>query len=282
MHLNIRNTFGRSQVISDSNCYLWCNLGYVFKLFMKTVIKQILKSVSDGLGLELSKKGVGKSSNIISRMYDIRSSLGDALMHVRSLGFYPETVFDVGVGYGTPELYDVFAESRTILIEPLKEFEHNLKKISRRYGAEYVLAAAGANPGKSEIGVSPDLCGSSMLRNIGKKREIDVVTLDGLSQAGSLKAPFLVKVDVQGTELDVLNGADTVLKETELVILEVSFFRFRAECPEFYDVIDYMMKRGFVVYEIFGGHNRPLDGAIACVVNGRTSSRISEAFKIKN
>ena len=76
-----------------------------------------------------------------------------------------------------------------------------------------------------------------------------------------MKGLYIVKVDVQGAELQVLDGASTTLKDAELVILEVSFFRFADGFPEFYDVIDYMKKRGFVAYEVFGGHNRPLDGA---------------------
>ncbi|KXA96483.1 hypothetical protein AKJ37_05135 [candidate division MSBL1 archaeon SCGC-AAA259I09] len=72
-----------------------------------------------------------------------------------------------------------------------------------------------------------------------------------------------MKLDVQGAELKVLKGAEEVLKDTELVLLEVQFFKFLEGCPEFYDIVDYMKKRGFVMYDIFGGYKRPLDGALA-------------------
>lgn len=114
-----------------------------------------------------------------------------------------------------------------------------------------------------EIGVTPDLAGSSLLLSKGEKREVPVVTLDGICRERSLKGPYVVKADVQGAELQVLDGASSTLKDAELVILEVSFFRFQDGFPAFYDVIYYMKKCGFVAYEVFGGHNRPLDGARA-------------------
>ena len=94
-------------------------------------------------------------------------------------------------------------------------------------------------------------------------REIPIITINDICRERNLQGPYLVKADVQGAELLVLDGASEILEQTELVILEVSFFRFAEGFPDFYDVIEYMKKHGFVVYDIFGGHNRPLDGARA-------------------
>ena len=38
---------------------------------------------------------------------------------------------------------------------------------------------------------------------------------------------------------------------------------FRPDMPDIYDVVRYMKEKGFAIYEIFSGHNRPLDGARA-------------------
>ena len=61
----------------------------------------------------------------------------------------------------------------------------------------------------------------------------------------------------------VLEGAKKTLIETEAVILEVSLFQFFQDGPQFYDVIVWMKNQGFVTYDLFGGHNRYLDGAFA-------------------
>ena len=55
------------------------------------------------------------------------------------------------------------------------------------------------------------------------------------------------------------------MRHTELVILEVSLLPFFVNGPSLYDVVHYMKDRGFVVYDIFNGHNRPLDNALAQV-----------------
>jgi FkbM family methyltransferase len=229
-------------------------------------IKRVLKHIADfclrPVGFEVRKKqGVPPAANLLSRMYDFRESMEEVLDHLVELGLSPATVIDVGVASGTPALYTRFPHAKHLLIEPLQEFEQSMQTICSRYDADYVLAAAGAAPGEMEIGISADLQGSSLLRSKGDKRNIPVVTLDGICSERRLSAPYVVKVDVQGAELQVLAGAVSTLQDAELVILEVSFFHFTDAFPDFYDVVDYMKQRGFVVYEVFGGHNRPLDGA---------------------
>ena len=186
------------------------------------------------------------------------------------LGFEPATVVDVGVGNGTFVLYEHFPRAHHLLIEPLEEFRPVLEEIARRYDADHVLAAAGDRPGTAQINVHSYLEGSSMLVEKGHhddvvRRSVPVVTLDDVCRSRNLVGPYLLKVDVQGGELQVLAGAGGVLVQTELVILEVSLFQFVEEGPQFADVVAYMKDRGFVVYDIAGGYTRPLDGALAQV-----------------
>jgi hypothetical protein len=94
-------------------------------------------------------------------------------------------------------------------------------------------------------------------------REVPVVRLDDVREERGLEGPFVLKIDVEGGELRVLDGAARVLADTELVLLEVNLFRFLPEAPDFGDVVRYMKERGFVVYDFYGGHLRLLDGALA-------------------
>lgn len=75
----------------------------------------------------------------------------------------------------------------------------------------------------------------------------------------------MIKVDVQGAELDVLEGAQQALSEAEVIVLEVSLFEFMKGAPQFFDVVSYMKKHGFVAYDIIHGWNRPLDNALGQV-----------------
>jgi FkbM family methyltransferase len=227
------------------------------------LLKRAVKRALNSFGLEVHR----------TRKHgeDRRTTLGEILAHVSRLGFRPKTVIDVGVATGTYELYKTFPAAKHLLIEPLREFESDLKKISSKYDAEYVIAAAGSRSGTIKINVHPDLLGSSVYKETdgsyvdGISRKVPVVTIDALCNKRHLKGPYLIKVDVQGAECLVLDGAQKAFKGTEVVILEVNFFQFHINGPQFFDIVSYMQKHGFVVYDIFGGYNRPLDYALASV-----------------
>jgi Methyltransferase FkbM domain len=93
---------------------------------------------------------------------------------------------------------------------------------------------------------------------------VPVRRLDRLVEERGLPGPFLLKIDTQGTELDVMRGAERILPQVDLVIAEVSFFNFRRKRnqPLVDDVLRFMDARGFFPYDVFGGFNRPLDDAL--------------------
>lgn len=198
-------------------------------------------------------------------------SMGDFLEHLVQLGFDPRTVIDVGVAYGTPELYAKFPRSRHLLVEPLREWENTLKRICRKHNAEYVLAAAGAQSGQKSIHINSILSNSTFYNELSQaddiidQRTIPVVTLDDLCLEKGMVPPYLIKIDVQGNELDVLNGAQKILEVTEVVILEVSLFAVYENGPECSEVVAYMRNHGFVLYDVFDFIRRSLDRAVVQV-----------------
>jgi FkbM family methyltransferase len=169
---------------------------------------------------------------------------GEAVLtHVKRLGLEPATVVDVGVAWGTPELYDAFPGARFLLVEPLADYTEALDQIKARLDADYVLAAAGAEPGTITMNVhrAPPL--SSTLGHWkghddgGEPREVPVVRVDDLVEERGLTGPFVIKVDVEGAELRVLDGAPRTLEQAELVLLEVNLFQFLPGQPELHDVV---------------------------------------------
>jgi hypothetical protein len=73
----------------------------------------------------------------------------------------------------------------------------------------------------------------------------------------------VLKADVEGAELQVLAGATELLAETELVLLELSLFELVPGTPQFHEVVAWMHQHGFVVGELYDGHNRLLDHSLA-------------------
>ena len=225
--------------------------------------------------LDFSKKELEKILNLagieIRRKRQPRSSMRGCLQQAVRNGLRPKTVIDVGVAYGTQALYELFPNARHILIEPLEEFAPHLDNLVTKLNnkAEYIIAAATSTPGNIFINVHPDLVGSSAYKeeedsNVnGFERIVPAVTLDNVCRDRKTSGPYVIKIDTQGSELDVLMGAEIVLRDTELVILEVSFFEFFKGGPQIYDYITFMKERGFVAYDVFDLQYRLLDGAMS-------------------
>jgi len=200
-----------------------------------------------------------------------RRSLPEVLAHARRVGVAPRTVIDVGVAAGTSELYEAFGGADLLLVEPMAEWRTQLAALGasgRRVQVETV--AAGREPGETTFFVHRVPACSSMLGRRGteadvERRTVPVVPLDDLVARHDCAAPFVLKVDVEGAELEVLAGASRVLADTQLVLLEVSFFELVDGGAQFADVVCAMRDLGWAAYEIYNGHVRPLDGALAQV-----------------
>lgn len=204
--------------------------------------------------------------------YSERRSLHQSLNHIRKLGFIPSTIFDVGVAKGTKDLYAVYPECFFVLIEPLVAYENYMKKILKKYKGIYKLTAASSEKGFTSFNLHPNhMDGSSILKEVTGKEsdgyEIKVSTskIDDIVLDENLNGPFILKVDVQGAEINVIGGAEETLKQTEVVILEVSLFKFMKGAPDLFEILDFMKKYGFVAYDILNGFYRPLDNALGQV-----------------
>ncbi len=230
--------------------------------------------------LDLYKKIVKKSISLFGleshRRQAIaqisRASMLGCLQQARQNGLRPKTIIDVGAASGTLALYEVFPEARHILIEPLEEYiPHLTSLVDKLDRAEYIIAAATATPGDVIINVHADLVGSSLYKEDedsdvnGVERTIPAMTLDNICSERGTERPYLIKIDTQGSELEVLKGAHTVLKDTEFVIIEVSLFEFFKGGPQVYDCMTFMKEWGFVAYDIFNLQYRLLDGAMSQV-----------------
>lgn len=206
---------------------------------MIELLKKIVSLALAPAGLELRRSGgPGFNSEYLSRFGEYK------------------TVFDVGVADGTPELYKAFPRAAFVLVDPHSDFSRARSLIGDKADVRVFSAAAGAGPGTAELNVESDPALSSVKSRprsdaSAYRKQVPVTTLDDIcGRLGRVSPPVLVKIDVEGAELDVLKGAGTLLKTVDALIVEVSISRRFIDGPDFVDVAVYLRERGFRVRDI--------------------------------
>ena len=193
------------------------------------------------------------------------------LEDVAARGFKPRSILDVGANKGdwSRMAAEVYPNASFLLIEPQHEMHLHLEQFCRDFPkARWVEAGSGATEGELTLTIWDDMEGSSFLPEentpltIGKKRRsVKIVTIDSLYDCKT-DLPDLVKLDVQGFELEALKGAQMLFGRTELFILEVSLYECTPHCPLFSEVVGFMTQRGYEVYALPGFMRRPFDAAL--------------------
>lgn len=149
---------------------------------------------------------------------------------LHTAGYRFGTVIDGGANAGqfARACAETWPEARVFSFEPLpavaSALRANLRDLQQRVHIDEV--ALGACEGTVTLHSTPYSLQSSVLRPLGTNyTEIAVrqARLDDLVPVAALEGPVLLKLDLQGYELEALRGAPEVLKKTDAVLLEVGF-----------------------------------------------------------
>jgi FkbM family methyltransferase len=173
----------------------------------------------------------------------------NVLRFLREIGVPIGTVLDVGAHAETVELRLAFPDKLHVLFEPAADFH---EAIRRNYaGLDYVLAPLALS----------DADGSGFLRKnaidggaVSHATLIDgadggpaelVVTarLDTFMANRDDERPYLLKVDVDGYELPILRGAERVLDDVSVLIVE-------APLDQLVERLNFVVARGFRLFDI--------------------------------
>jgi FkbM family methyltransferase len=213
----------------------------------------------------------GVTADVLHRLTQLAtgqpSASGDmdrALRHLHAKGFRPSTVLDVGAakGYWSVVASGVWPAAEYFMVDPLPQSEPALRELCDRDPRfRYLLVAVGAEPGETQINVPPDPDSSSLLGDPdpdpARRQTVEIETLDRLIAAGRVAPPQLVKLDVQGFELNVLAGGAALFASAEVFIVECNLFEFMPGCPRLHEIVGHMAGRGFYPFDLAGTLRRP-------------------------
>lgn len=174
----------------------------------------------------------------------------NAYYRLHAQGFAPQVIYDIGANNGswTKELKRLWPDANYLLFEPNQEHRKELGD------APYYVALSDTDGVKTFWqSTSKFDTGNSLYRELTnnpfQKTEIACHRLDSFT----LPPPDLMKLDTQGSELDILRGAKKALAAVEIIQLECSLHHYNEGAPLMADVICQMRDWGFIPCDCLGG-----------------------------
>ena len=184
----------------------------------------------------------------------------------------PKTIVDVGanVGQFAVAASKFFNQSMIISIEPDPMVSKELKKNLRGHlNFEVITCAVGNTIGKVKFYKNQDSQVSSILEIGGMRKslfpesrvtdevDIPINTLDALFDNRNIESPILVKLDVQGAELMVIDGARDFLNKVKWLVIEIAFVDLYKGEPSFEKICKMLDLHGFEFIKPLNFHASP-------------------------
>jgi FkbM family methyltransferase len=230
----------------------------------------------DRLAIEINRR---KRKNKLKNTPAAGLTLGyldslELLELIKNDGFNVKVIFDVGANIGTWTLLakSFFEDANVHAFEPLlnhvRKFKTNTAKLSSTTIHSFCLGNENEN---ALINVSSFSDSSSILKatplefeqfGIQKTGEETVLVkkASDLIEQNVVPVPDVIKLDVQGFELEALKGFGAQLNKVSYLIVEVSFKKYYYDQPLFLDIANYLAGYGFNIFAL--GHATPTGQAL--------------------
>lgn len=192
-----------------------------------------------------------------------------ALERLATNGFQPKQIFDVGAYRGefAQTCLHIWPDAQVICFEALEAQVSQLQQLAQRNPAITVHPVLLGAEVREKVALhEAETASSVLLEQIPQDFSVSfhaMQTVDQIVQdycAGH--SPDLLKLDVQGYELEVLKGAEKTLPSLQVILAEVNLLDIHQNVPLLADIVSWLSHRDWVAYDICGLTRRPLDQSL--------------------
>ena len=178
--------------------------------------------------------------------------------------FTPNSILDIGANVGQfyNESKQIFLDSYYYLIEGNDKCEVVLKELNVDYSIS--LLSDKVKEVNFYTRTYEERCtGNSIYREKTSFFDDSQITIES-KQTTTLDILLngrqfdLIKIDVQGSEIDIINGGLDIIKNAKGVLMEVSLVEYNENAPTKDFVYDFMKKLDFYPSEHIGDINHPI------------------------
>lgn len=221
-------------------------------------LKKAVQAAAGAFGYEVHRKGLAASGPTLTAALERLARRGEGLFR---------TVIDVGASDGrwSADALARFPNADYLLMEAQPVHEPALQAFCARHAnVRHVLAAAGARVGEIYFDAGDPFGGLASETPLPANCiRVPVTTIDEQVAQRRLEGPFLIKLDVHGFELPILQGAAQTLERTSVLIIEC--YNFPMSAPGslmFPEMCRHLSGLGFRPADLFDLCWRDCDGVL--------------------
>ncbi|OAD91220.1 FkbM family methyltransferase [Aequorivita soesokkakensis] len=222
-----------------------------FKSSLKNIVSVLIKPIA-------TKAGYVKKSGSKAPSFEKDKLLENFFSNIKTMGFTPKHIVDVGANHGTwtREAIKYFPTAQFSLIEPQNWLQPSFQDLlDNNPKIKYYPMGVGSEVGSFKFTIvdRDDSCSFRFTEEEAKARgfeqkEIAVSTINELFKDAQ-PAPDLIKIDAEGLDLRVLEGASNFFGTTEILMVEAGVGNKNIENNAL-NVIAFMDKKGYSLFEI--------------------------------
>jgi FkbM family methyltransferase len=191
---------------------------------------------------------------------ELRADLPSLIRRLQKAGVELQVIYDVGAykGKWTEGLKPHLKKDvHFFLFEPNSKFDSELRGTGFPVFNVLLSDKPEIRTFYSQEGSGDSYYPEKSTGNIAvREMQVQATTLDDLFSIASngLLLPDLMKIDTQGSEIDILKGSTRVVENLKVLILECPIVKYNQGAPNIQEYLDFVIKLGFVPFQVIEIH----------------------------